>query len=801
MVDTAVRKTHRFVGEIGGAEIVIETGKLAEQAGGAVTVSVGETTLFATATMSRSARDGIDFFPLSVDYEEKLYAAGRIPGSFFRREGKPSETAILISRVIDRTLRPLFPDDMRNEVQVILTSFSHDQENQVDMMGIIAASTAIMISDIPWDGPVAGVRIGLIDDKLVVNPTYSEMENSLLDLRVSGTADAINMVECGAYEIDEETMLRALKLAHDSIQPIIQLQKDIREQIGKEKSEYVKSVENEAVYQQVAEKTRAQVRQIITEKTERDGRKEAMSALEESLLEEYAEFNESTEDDDQKVSLKAVSGSLDHILKEEVRRRIIEDGVRPDGRGHREIRPLASEVGLIPRVHGSGLFTRGQTQVMTIATLGTPRDSQELDGLLPEDTKRYLHHYNFPPFSTGETYPLRGPRRREIGHGALAETALRYMIPPEDEFPYTIRLVSEVLSSNGSTSMASVCGSTLALMDAGVPIVRPVAGIAMGLIKEGDQYAVLTDIQGLEDHLGDMDFKVAGTERGITALQMDIKITGVSDEIMRKALEQAREARMQILEVILQAIPEPRKELSVYAPRMTSIKIDPEKIGAVIGPGGKTIRSIQDRTGAKIDIENDGTVFIAAVDAAALDMAIQEVRGLTEEAEVGRIYTGRVTRIESYGVFVEFMPGKDGMVHISQLADYRVTRPEDEVSIGDEIMVMVTDVDPGTGRVRLSRQAVLEGWTVEEARSRDRRNDRGGGGGGDRGGDRRPGGGGGDRRPGGGGDRGGDRRPGGGGGGDRRPGGGGGGGGDRRPGGGGGGDRRSGGGGGNRDRY
>lgn len=736
MLDAA-KTAHRFTIEVDGVEMIIETGKLAEQAGGAVTVRVGDTMIFATATMSKNAREGLDFFPLSVDYEEKMYAAGRIPGSFFRREGRPSEPAILISRVIDRTLRPLFPDGMRNEVQVILTSFSHDQEHQVDMIGIIAASLALIISDIPWDGPVAGVRIGLIDGELVINPTHSDMENSTLDLRVSGTEDAINMVECGATEVDEETMIQALELAHDTIRPIIKLQKEIAAQIGKEKGEIILAEEDKELFEEVAGKTREQVRQIITDKTDRDGRNEAIDEVREALTAEYEARNETAENDDEKIPLKTVREALSKVIKQEVRRRIVEDGVRPDGRDYVTIRALASEVDLIPRVHGSGLFTRGQTQVLTIATLGTPRDSQELDGLSPDDNKRYLHHYNFPPFSTGEVWFLRGPKRREIGHGALAETALRSMIPPEDEFPYTIRLVSEVLSSNGSTSMGSVCGSTLALMDAGVPIKRPVAGIAMGLIKEGDKIAVLTDIQGLEDHLGDMDFKVAGTTEGITALQMDIKITGVSREVMAQALAQARDARLQILEVMMGAIAEPRAQLNEYAPRMITVKIDPEKIGAVIGPGGKIIRGIQERTGVKIDIEDDGTVFIAGVDGPSVDVAVEEIKGLTEDAEIGRIYTGKINRIEPYGVFVEFLPGKDGMVHISQLADYRVEKIEDEVQLGDEIMVMVIDVDPG-GKVRLSRQAVLEGWTAEEARERDRKGGgggrRGGGGGNNRGG-------------------------------------------------------------------
>jgi polyribonucleotide nucleotidyltransferase len=760
MVASGMGVVHRYTAKIGDEEITIETGRLAEQAGGAVTVQVGQTMVFATATMSKTVREGIDFFPLSVDYEEKLYAAGRIPGSYFRREGKPSESAILTSRVVDRPMRPLFPDDMLNEVQIILTAFAHDQEHQVDMLGIIAASTAIMISDIPWNGPVAGVRIGLIDGQLKVNPTIPEMENSLLDLRVAGTETAINMVECAASEVDEETMLRALKLAHEAIQPVIAVQRQMAAEIGKPKSEYVKLVLPPEISAEVGPKVRDRVREIIINKTDRSGRNEAIEELREELVAEYQARNAANPDPATYIKLGDVRDALNNVVKEEVRRRIVQDGVRPDGRDFVSIRPLAAEVGVIPRVHGSGLFKRGQTQVMTIATLGTPRDAQDVEGLSPEDSKRYLHHYNFPPYSTGETSPLRGPRRREIGHGALAEAALRAMIPDEEVFPYTIRLVSEVLSSNGSTSMASVCGSTLALMDAGVPIIRPVAGIAMGLIKEGDGVAILTDIQGMEDHLGDMDFKVAGTERGITALQMDIKIEGVSDEIMGRALGQARDARLQILELIRNTIPSTRNKLSDYAPRMTTVKIDVDKIGTVIGPGGKTIRAIQDRSGVKIDIQEDGTVFIAGQDAASVSKAVEEVRGLTEDAEIGRIYTGKVVRIEPYGVFVEFLPGREGMVHISQLADYRVESIEDEVSIGDELMVMVTDV--ADGKVRLSRQAVLEGWTAEEARSRDRRPPGGGGrGGGDRrggggggGGDRRGGGGGGYRGGGNGGDRG-----------------------------------------------
>ena len=718
MVEIAQNTVRTYTGHVGGQEIVIETGKLAMQAGGAVTVRVGETMLFCTATMSKSAREGLDFFPLSVDYEEKLYAGGRIPGGFLRREGRPTDRAVLISRVIDRTLRPLFPYGMRNEVQIILTSLAFDSETHVDMLGIIAASTAIMISDIPWNGPVAGARIGLIDGELVVNPTIQEMENSDLDLRVSGTADATNMVECSANEVDEETMIKALRMAQDAVQDIIKLQEEIRADIGKEKVEPVMMLPDEDLQSEVRNRTLDAINTIIEETSERTDRSERMSALTDEVVAEYEAKNEALGEDAEPTDIKEVKKSIDAVMKEVVRRFIVEKGIRPDGRDTTTIRPLSAEVGLIPRVHGSGLFQRGLTQVLTIATLGTPRDSQMLDGLEQEDNKRYLHHYNFPPYSTGETWFLRGPKRREIGHGNLAENALVPMIPDEKDFPYTIRLVSEALSSNGSTSMASVCGSTLSLMDAGVPIKRPVAGIAMGLIKEGDNVAVLTDIQGLEDHLGDMDFKVAGTERGITALQMDIKISGLPDEVMTQALRQAKDARMQILEVMNTAISKPREDLKDSAPRMITMKIDPEKIGAVIGPGGKNVRAIQDAHKVTVEIAEDGTVFIAGDDGPSVYMAQDKIRGMTETPEPGRVYTGKITRTEGYGVFVEFLPGKDGLVHISQLADYRIQSVEDEFNIGDEIMVMVTDVDR-QGRVRLSRQAVLEGWSLEEAKAND----------------------------------------------------------------------------------
>jgi polyribonucleotide nucleotidyltransferase len=707
----SLKEAHVFKANVGGNEVIIETGHMAGQAGGAVTVHMGDTMILVTATMSRLPREGIDFLPLSVDYEERLYAAGRIPGGWFRREGRPSENAVLTARVTDRPLRPLFDQSLRREVQVIVTPLSHDQEHQVDVLCITGASAALMISDIPWDGPIGAVRVGLINGEMCINPTFSEMENSRLDLRLAGTSDSIIMVECGANEVPEDTIVEAIEFGHRALQPLIDLQWQMRQQMGKEKLDLPPPEIDEALVEAVRARVEEPIGRIIGENTDRHVINQAIDELREELLAEYAE--------DETADPAQIRQMIREVFKETVRKRILYEEVRPDGRDYTTVRPLSAEVGISPRAHGSGLFQRGETQVLTIATLGTPREAQALDGLAPEEIKRFLHHYNFPPYSTGETWFLRGPKRREIGHGALAETALRSMIPDEEEFPYTIRLVSEVMSSNGSTSMASVCGSTLALMDTGVPIKQPVAGIAMGLVTDGEKHAVLTDIQGMEDHLGDMDFKVAGTQEGITALQMDLKVGGISSRLMRRALEQARVARLQILDVIRACIPEPRSELSPYAPRMTVIHIDPEKIGAVIGPGGKVIRSIQDETGAKIDIQEDGTVFVAAVGGGAAEEAVERIMALTEEPEVGRIYTGRVVRVEPYGAFVEFLPGRDGMVHISQLADYRVNRVEDEVQLDDEIMVMVTDIDPVSQKVRLSRQAVLEGWTLEEARARD----------------------------------------------------------------------------------
>jgi polyribonucleotide nucleotidyltransferase len=750
---------HRFVAKLGNDELIFETGVLAGQAGGAVMVRSGDCLLLTTATASTSVREGIDFFPLSVEFEEKLYAAGRIPGSFFRREGRPGEDAILTSRLTDRPLRPLFNKNARNEVQIIITPMSSDGEKHLDILAINSASTALMISDIPWSGPVGAVRIGLKNGQLLVNPSISEMEGSQLDLRVAGTEDAILMVEAGSYEISEDKMLEALRLAHESIQDIIRVQKEMQAQLGKPKRELVIGVPPEETVQKVM----AFLGNKIEAALQVEGNKQTREAAIDAVRDELVAHLEA----DETVETRHIHAVYSSALKKAVRSRILNEGIRPDGRGLKDIRPIWGDVGILPRAHGSGLFTRGETQVLTVTTMGTPRDEQRMDTLGPKEIKRYIHHYNFPPFSTGETGRVGSPGRREIGHGALAERALIAVLPNFEAFPYTLRLVSEALSSNGSTSMASVCGSTLSMMDAGVPIKAPVAGVAMGLVGEGDQFAVLTDIQGLEDALGDMDFKVAGTRQGITALQMDIKISGLRWDVMEQALAQAKEGRFHILSKMEEVISAPREHYSPYAPSITTVQIDPEKIGKIIGPGGKMIRAIQDETGAKIDIDDNGTVYIAAANHEASAQAKARIEAITEEAEIGKIYTGKVVRIADFGAFVEILPDVDGLVPISQLADYRVPSVEDVVQLGDEIMVMVTNID-NAGKIRLSRQAVLEGWTVEEARERDRRpSDRpGGGGGGYRGG-----GGGGDRR-GGGGQRGGggDRRGGGGqrGGGDRR---------------------------------
>jgi polyribonucleotide nucleotidyltransferase len=703
-------KTHKFTAKLGDQVIEIGTGKFAQQAGGAITVRSGDTELLVTATMSRDVREGISFFPLTVNFEERLYAAGRIPGSFFRREGRPTESATLICRLTDRPIRPLFPKDMRNDVQVIITPLSQDAEHYSDILSVIGASAALSVSDVPFDGPIGGVRIGYIEDELVVNPTISQAEESLLDLRMAGTSDAILMVEADANEVSEKIIVDALRTGFEAIQDLIEVQHEMREQVGKPKREYTPmGVMPEDLIETLRQEASADLIEAVYGATSKQDRDDRVRSLQNEWAARMAEGWDE----------KTVKEALDKVMREIVRQRTIEEGVRADGRATDEIRDLSAEVGLLPKAHGSGLFTRGETQVLSVATLGMPQEEQMLDDLSPDETKRYMHHYNFPPYSTGETWPLRGPKRREIGHGVLGENALLPMLPDEKDFPYTLRVVSDVMSSNGSTSMASVCGSTLSLMDAGVPIKAPVAGIAMGLMMEGETYRVLTDIQGLEDHIGDMDFKVAGTREGITALQMDIKLGGISYEILDQALEQARQARLQILDVIEETIPVPREELSPNAPRMTVMQVSPDKLGAVIGSGGKTVRSIEDQCDVEVDIEDDGTIYVAAVDGECAKKAQAMIEALTEEPEEGQIYTGRVVRVKDFGAFVEILPGTDGMVHISQLSDHHVKSVRDVVQVGDEIMVMVTNIDR-EGKIRLSRQAVLEGWSLEEARANDR---------------------------------------------------------------------------------
>ena len=704
---------HVFEAKLGDQTLILKTGKIARLAGGSLLLQSGDTVLLATATMSRNPREGIDFFPLTCNFEERLYAAGRIPGSFFRREGRPSEQGILASRLIDRPLRPLFPKDFRNDVQVIVQPLSQGESEYSDVLAITAASCALMISDIPFEGPVGGVRIGLVDGEFIVNPTIQQMETSTLDLRVAGSAEAITMVEAGADIISEATMLDALELAHQSIQDVIRVQNEMRAAVGKPKrDDYVRFGMPEALASRANELMADRVKELVSTTQLKGDRTDSLNALEDELKEALAEEAKSNG-----WSSRLVGNAFHDILKETVRERILGEGIRPDGRDQRTIRALDAEVHVVPRPHGTGLFTRGETQVLSLATLGMPGERQELDDLFPAETKSYIHHYNFPPFSTGETWMLRGPRRREIGHGALAERALVPVLPSKDEFPYTIRVVSECMSSNGSTSMASVCGSTLALMDAGVPISAPVGGIAMGLVSDGDRYRVLTDIQGMEDHLGDMDFKVTGTREGITALQMDIKIKGVTRQILTEALEQARVAREKIIDVITATIPAPREKLSDSAPKMLTTKIDVEKIGALIGPGGKNIRALQSEYEVKIDIEEDGTVYIAAPGGDGAERALKHIDAMMEVPEPGRIYTGKVVRVADFGAFVEILPGTDGLVHISQLSDSRIERVTDVANVGDELLVMVTAVTDG--KVRLSRQAVLQGWTLEEARASD----------------------------------------------------------------------------------
>ncbi|MDM5301787.1 polyribonucleotide nucleotidyltransferase [Bacillus vallismortis] len=692
------QEKHVFTIDWAGRTLTVETGQLAKQANGAVMIRYGDTAVLSTATASKEPKP-LDFFPLTVNYEERLYAVGKIPGGFIKREGRPSEKAVLASRLIDRPIRPLFADGFRNEVQVISIVMSVDQNCSSEMAAMFGSSLALSVSDIPFEGPIAGVTVGRINDEFIINPTVDQLEKSDINLVVAGTKDAINMVEAGADEVPEETMLEAIMFGHEEIKRLIAFQEEIVAAVGKEKSEI-------ALYEideELSEKVKALAEEDLLKAIqvhEKHAREDAINEVKKAVV---AKFEDEEHDED---TIKKVKQTLSKLVKNEVRRLITEEKVRPDGRGVDQIRPLSSEVGLLSRTHGSGLFTRGQTQALSVCTLGALGDVQILDGLGVEESKRFMHHYNFPQFSVGETGPMRGPGRREIGHGALGERALEPVIPSEKDFPYTVRLVSEVLESNGSTSQASICASTLAMMDAGVPIKAPVAGIAMGLVKSGEHYTVLTDIQGMEDALGDMDFKVAGTEKGVTALQMDIKIEGLSREILEEALQQAKKGRMEILNSMLATLSESRKELSQYAPKILTMAINPDKIRDVIGPSGKQINKIIEETGVKIDIEQDGTIFISSTVESSNQEAKKIIEDLVREVEVGQLYLGKVKRIEKFGAFVEIFSGKDGLVHISELALERVGKVEDVVKIGDEILVKVTEIDK-QGRVNLSRKAVL----------------------------------------------------------------------------------------------
>ena len=688
---------NRFEMKLAGRPLVIENGQLAKQANGAVLVRYGDTVVLVTATASAEPREGVDFFPLTVDYEEKMYAAGKIPGGFIKREGRPSSDAILCARLIDRPIRPLFPKGFRNDVQIVATVLSVEQDNAPELAAMIGASCALTVSDIPFMGPIAGVRVGRVNDEFVINPTEEQRKVSTLNLTVAGSHDAVMMVEAGANELPEDVILDAILFGHEEIKRLVEFQQGIQADCGKEKSEpklfLVPHEMEEAVRDYAKDRLDAAVRN--PDKLDRDAHiAEVTTDTMEHFLEIYPEMD------------KEIAIAIHDLEKSVVRHMITHEKIRPDGREVEEVRPVSCEVGLLPRTHGSGLFTRGQTQILTVTTLGSLGDEQVIDGLGPETTKHYIHHYNFPGYSVGEARPMRSPGRREIGHGALAERALVPVIPSIEEFPYTIRLVSEVLESNGSSSMGSVCGSTLSLMNAGVPIKRPVSGVAMGLVKEGDKYTILTDIQGMEDALGDMDFKVAGTTKGITGFQLDLKIAGLDIEGMYQAMLQNKAARAKIRAIMSECIAKPRTELSPNAPQVCTIKINPEKIGALIGPGGKNIRGIQDRTGAQINVEEDGTVRIFVNSQEAMNQARYDVESLTGEVEIGKIYQGTVKSVKDFGAFVEILPGQEGMVHISELANYRVKSVEDICNVGDKLTVKVIDIDD-RGRVRLSRKAAL----------------------------------------------------------------------------------------------
>ena len=685
-----------FETEVAGRKLIIENGKMAGLANGAVMVRYGDTAVMVAATASAKPRDGIDFFPLSIDYEEKMYAVGKIPGSFMKREGKPSENAILTSRVIDRPMRPLFPKDLRNDVSIVATVMSVEQDNAPEFCAMIGASAAVSISDIPFNGPIAAVYVGLVDGEFVINPTLEQREKSDLNLTVAGSAQKVVMIEAGANEVPEDVMYDAIMFAHEEIKKIVEFIKGIQDEIGKPKFEYEHITVDEVLFNDIKDFAEDMVKEAMDtdDKTVRDDR---LKVVYEKVYEHFEEKYPVEEYQTQ------IDEALYKLQKTVVRRWLLDEGKRVDGRTIDQLRPLAAEVGLFGRTHGSGMFTRGQTQVLTVATLGAIGDAQIIDGLDTEEYRRYIHHYNFPSYSVGETKPSRGPGRREIGHGALAERALVPVIPSEEEFPYAIRLVSEVLSSNGSTSQGSICGSTLALMDAGVPIKAPVAGISVGLVTEGERFITMLDIQGVEDFFGDMDFKVAGTKKGITAIQMDLKIDGLTPEIIKQALTQTRDARYYILdEVMLKAIETPRTELSPYAPKIINTTIPVDKIRDVIGSGGKVIQKIIADTGAKIDIEDDGRVFIAAVNTEMGEMALKIIEGIVKEPEVGEIYEGTVVRIMDFGAFVEILPGKDGLIHISKLDSKRVEKVEDVVKIGDTVKVQIIEIDK-QNRINLKR--------------------------------------------------------------------------------------------------
>jgi polyribonucleotide nucleotidyltransferase len=688
-----------------GREIDINIGLMAPQAGCGVWLTCGETSVLVTATRQEN-REGADFLPLLVDYEERLYAAGRIPGSYLRREGRPPERATLISRLIDRPLRPLFPEWLRDDVQIVATTLSVDDKVPPDVLCILGASLALHGARIPFNGPVAAVRVGLLQDEFIINPTYAEIEAGDLDLVVAGCADGVIMVEAGAKQLPEKDMVEAIEFGFEAVQELLKAQQQVLADLNIPRVELPPPPVNEELVAFVAEQAQEEICAVLKQFLDKTSREQQLEAIKAKLA---AQIQERPEGDPLRLYLLENPKELDNqfkaLLKKLMRRQILEEGVRVDGRKLDEVRPVSCRVGLIPRVHGSALFNRGLTQVLSITTLGTPGDAQELDDLHPVDEKRYMHHYNFPGFSVGEVRPSRSPGRREIGHGALAERALVPVLPKEEEFPYVVRVVSEVLSSNGSTSMASVCGSTLSLMDAGVPIKAPVSGVAMGLIKEGDEVRILTDIQGIEDFLGDMDFKVAGTRAGITALQMDMKITGITVDILEKALLQAKAGRDYILDKMLEVIPAPRPQLAKTAPRLLTFKVDPEDIGKIIGPGGKMVRSITEATGAKVDISDDGTITVSSTVSGQAEAARAMIENLVRRVEEGQVYLGRVTRILPIGAFVEFLPGKEGMIHISQLAEYRVTRVEDEVAVEDEVVVKVRSIDH-KGRVNLTRLGI-----------------------------------------------------------------------------------------------